>query len=230
MLLSRGRGYFTFATKQETQQDTRLPEILVAPQPESPLVISPLRVESPEPQVYEILYNVTNISSKPILAYTISQIKVVGRQEQKEATWVDLDLTNKMLQPNQSIPEGYAFEIPSKQLPSDITLAIDFIEFADGTTWGTDSFKVAERIAAQRYGARESVKHLLKIFNEGGAKAVMDALESGALNFSPPAGHSPEWNQAFANGKNVIRDRLKKAMEKGGLNQVERELLEKASK
>jgi hypothetical protein len=228
--LSKSVSFFGLAMTQDMPQDTRLPEILVAAQPESPLVISPLRVESPEPHAYEILYNLTNISKKPIRAYTIREVMFVGGQEQKGATWVDLDLTNKVLRPNESIPEGYAFSLPSKQTPSDITLAVDFIEFTDDTTWGADNFEVAGRIVAQRSGARETGKHLLQIFKEGGAKAVVKALESDALDFLPPAGHSPEWNQAFVSGQNIIRTRLKKAMERGGLNQVERELLERISK
>lgn len=224
LLLSRNTNFFSLAVTQ--QQDNKLPEVLVATQPESPLIISPLRVEAPEPYIYEILYNLTNIGKKPIRAYTIRQVMFVGGQEQEAATWVDLDLTNKMLQPNQSIPEGAVFQPFSKQTPSNFTLSVDFIEFADGTTWGADLIKSAERMAGRRAGARESVKHLNKIFKEGGASAVMKALDSGALDFPPPAGHSAEWNDAFNDGKKMTKSRLKRAMNKGGLHQVERALLE----
>ena len=224
--LSKGVSFFSLAMTEQRQQDNRLPEMLVATQPESPLVISPLRVESLKPHDYEILYNLTNIGRKPIRAYTISRRMLVGGQEQKGATWVDLDLTNKMLQPGQSIYGSYAFIVPSKQAPSDITLAVDFIEFIDSTTWGADSIKSAELIAGRRAGAHEAIKHLNKIFNGGGASAVMKALDSGALDFPPPAGHSAEWDSAFDDGKMVTKSRLKRAMEKGGLNQVERALLE----
>ncbi len=224
--LSKSVSFLSLAMTGQRQQDNRLPEMLVAAQPKSPLVISPLRVESPEPHAYEILYNLTNIGKKPIRAYTIREVMFIGGQEQVSVTFVDLDLTNKMLQPGQSIPEADAFALPSKQKPSDITLAVDFIELTDGTTWGADLIKTAAHMAGRRAAARESVKHLKKILNEGGASAVMKALDSGALDFPPPAGHSAEWNSAFDDGKNLTKSRLKRAMQKGGLNQVERALLE----
>lgn len=156
MLLSKGKSFFT-----ATSQETRLPEILIEPQPESPLVISPLRVESTEPYIYEILYNVTNIGKKPIRAYTVRQITLVGKQEEEEtATFSDLDLSNRTLQPNQSMPESAVMQPFSKQTPSNFTLSVDFIEFTDGTIWGADLSKFAERMAGQRSGARESAKHL----------------------------------------------------------------------
>jgi hypothetical protein len=207
-----------------------LPEVLVAPQTESPLVISPLRVEAPAPNTYEILYNLTNLGKKPIRAYTIRQLMLVRGQEQDSATFVDLDLTNRTLQPNQSISESAVLQPFAKQTPSNFTVSVDFIEFTDGTTWGVDLFKFAERMAAQRLGMREAAQRLLKIFNERGASAVVNALDSGVLDFTPPPGHSAEWNKAFDGGKNITKSRLRKAMEKGGLNQVERELLEKISK
>jgi hypothetical protein len=111
-----------------------------------------------------------------------------------------------------------------------ITLLVDYVEFADGTKWGVDSAKSADRSAGQRAVASLISKRLLKILNEGNLNDVISAIEAGTTNIEPPAGVSDEWKEGFRTGSNSITARLKNAQKRGGLSQVEQKLRELAER
>ncbi|OLE52277.1 MAG: hypothetical protein AUG51_18755 [Acidobacteria bacterium 13_1_20CM_3_53_8] len=103
-------------------------------------------------------------------------------------------------------------------------MSADYVEFSDGTNWGDDSARYAETSAGLRTAAHMLSKKLLNILNAGGPSAVMNALEAGGANIELPAGHSEQWRTGFRSGRIIVAERLKRAQNTGGLDQVEREL------
>jgi hypothetical protein len=208
---------------------TQPPTITVLTQNDAPLHISSPRILSWDGQRGEFAFEIVNVSGKPIRAYAIKQGVEAGTQL-SNVLFSNLDLTNHpWLQPNQSLTIFDTCQAISEKAQR-IILSVDYVEFSDGTNWGMDSAKSAERSAGQRAAAYLISKRLFKILSEGNSGDVMNAIEAGAANIEPPAGHSDEWKEGFRSGSNSIVARLKNAQKKGDLSQVEQKLRQLAER
>jgi hypothetical protein len=194
------------------------PTVYVLPQPGVPLLISSAVINLANPSVPQIDCIVTNVSDKPIQSYAVLR-NVSGDKRSYNLTLNHILSLDSVFQPFQTRPESLI--IDSEPIKS-ITLSIDFVEFIDGSTWGDDTCRSAERLAGQRAGARAAKDHLIK--KVGNPSALLNAVAAGEADVDLPPGHSPSWEEGFHTGTGVMRERLRDAKSKGGLAEVEREL------
>lgn len=232
-LLSRNGSNAPLASTKKSPPlpiQTQAPAITAQTQTDTPLLISSPRILSWDGQDGEFAFELINVSGKPIRAYAIKQEVKAGGAQLSSLSFSNLDLTNSPpLQPTQSVTNFDTCPAVSKK-EQRITLSVDYVEFSDGTKWGVDSAKSADRSAGQRAVASLISKRLLKILNDGNLNDVMSAIEAGAANIEPPAGVSEEWKEGFRSGSNSIAARLKNAQKRGGLSQVEQKLRELAER
>jgi hypothetical protein len=102
-------------------------------------------------------------------------------------------------------------------------LAVDFVEFADGTRWGNDKGKFADWLDGMRAGGKAAIKRYQEILARSGINGIEQELASQTL-IEPQSPKSAEWGYGFSTGVNTVRRRLKEANTKGGQDGVEREL------
>jgi hypothetical protein len=201
------------------------PRILVAQQPSSPLLILSTYVDSADPLRPRFGYTVTNISDKPIRAYTIQESVSIGTG----APIISTDLTNSpagklLLKPHESKQEEGGNGRIYKSLPDKMELAVDFVEFADGTRWGDDTSKSGEKLGGFRAGAKAAIKRYREILASDGINALEHVLGSQDLVQPDNQPKSTEWIDGFNWGVNNVKGRLSKAKTKGGQDEVKREL------
>lgn len=185
------------------------PVISIQPQPNVPLIVLTVRNDSTTIHNPEFDLVVMNTSAKSIRAYAI-RYDTVSAQSKSGG----LELTNKeshssVLQPGRSETidiNGGSYQADAL---NSITVSIDFVEFEDGSTWGPDTYKSAERLDGLRTGARAAVQHLLRILKASGPAAVFDILETEAINMPIGTAHSSQWLDGFQEGVNFIKGRLK---------------------
>ena len=206
-----------------TFTQTKMPIIVAKNALGSPLTISAAHSSSTNPQDTEISFNVTNVGRKVITAFSFSQELEADHKTQQTITTNYLELSDRNLQPNGSMIDYSSYE-PISEEQHHVTLSIEFVRFSDGTTWGIDSAKSAERIAGQRAAVYILSRRLLKILNKGNAGDVMLAVKSGATNIDPPAARSEEWKEGFRLASSTLAHRLTEAEGKGGWVKVEVEL------
>ena len=88
------------------------------------------------------------------------------------------------LQPNKSetvdIGAGVTYSSPI----DSITVAIDFVEFEDGITWGPDIGKTKERLDSMRAGSRAAIGSLIKLMKTDGLPAVISILETESIDIT----------------------------------------------
>jgi len=231
-LLSRSGSNAPLASVKEPQLQvqTQAPVIAVKPQVDTPLLIAAPRIISWDGQDGEFAYELINASGKPIRAYAIMQRVEAGSTQSSSISFSNLDLTSSpSLQPNQSLTDFDTCPAISEK-ERQISLSVDYVEFSDGTKWGKDTAKSAERSAGQRAAASLISKRLLKILNEGDSSNVMSAIEAGAAHIEPPAGHSDEWKEGFRNGSNSVVARLKSVQKRDGSRQFEQKLRQLAER
>ncbi|HMF56608.1 MAG TPA: hypothetical protein VK619_09710 [Pyrinomonadaceae bacterium] len=212
------------------QIPTKAATVTALSQSNAPLVVSLARPVSSAPENVDITFKVTNVSNKPIRAYAIKQEVEAGGIRASAMTFHTPELTGVALQPNETRDDFDTYWVLSSTEEHHVTLSVDYVEFSDWTNWGPNSTGVAELSAGQRAAAYMLSKKLLSILNTGGPSAVMNALETGVANIEPLAGHSDQWQTGFRSGRVFVAERLKRAQNTGGLDQVERELRQLAER
>lgn len=79
-------------------------------------------------------------------------------------------------QPEQFLPSQSRDDSISAHEYAPLTLTIDFVQFADGTTWFSDSPQSTVKPNGLRAGAKAAAKYLLTVMNRDGTQTVMDSL------------------------------------------------------
>ena len=103
-------------------------------------------------------------------------------------------------------------------------LAVDFVEFADGTRWGDDISKTGEMLDGYRAGGKAATKRYREILASGGADALEQALASQDSVQPDDKTKSSVWMDGFSSGVSRVKSRLSVAKTKGGQEEVRREL------
>lgn len=197
----------------------KIPVLSVKEQPNAPLRISPIKTELTDVAAPELQIELMNTSNKPIRAYAIEQYDERGQV--REVTSANFVFPDSILQPGRLTMDGISC---SANTDEQITLSVDFVEFADGTTWGLDKHKYGEKLAGFRAGAFAATDKLIKVLDIHGQFAVMDAIKAGATNIIPPKGRSKRWVEGFRSGTSFIREHLQRANSTLDLPKVEFEL------
>jgi hypothetical protein len=215
------------------------PEVYkVTPQPDSPLRLRVktrwlyllLNVASwTDRNGYELYHSVENVGAREISAYAIRITPPGGC-----SPWI---MSPDFMQPGKSDTKStWSSFSPSAPVR---TYEVDFVEFADGTTWGADVCQSAERLAGERAGGAAVAERLLELLAAGGPDAVIKAvrgelgrspeaevkaIDERLSDITPPPGHSPAWEEGFRIGKRVIALRVPRSVGSSGPEGLEREL------
>ena len=200
------------------------PRIVVAKQPDSPLLILSTYVDSSNSLSPHYGYSVTNISDKPIRAYAIQErVSIDAGAPIISTTWTNSPAVKLFLKPHESRQEdggqGRTYNSP----PVKVELTVDFVEFADGTRWGDDAGKYGEMLDGERAGGKAAMKKYREILATKGIGELEQELANSTL-IQPETPKSVDWNNGFSVGVNRVKRRLKEAQIKGGQNEIKREL------
>jgi len=210
----------TKALLAHSQVSEKLPTVSIAPQDDAPLRIINTFMES-EPGILRLRIMAQNQSSKRIRAYAI----VAHGGSSSQIDFVNLTSPNAIFQPTQikTLDIGYS----ENALPESVTLSVDFVEFDDSGTWGTDSHNSRDMLAGQRDGAKAERKRLRELLKSKGTSVVLEAIRE-ELPDNPEVGmtnkHSEKWREGYRNGIGSIRHRLRQNLQTSDPARIELEL------
>jgi len=195
------------------------PLVVVLNAPGCPLLISSTDSERLSAYDFNLGVVVVNAGLRPITFLAIRYCEYSG-QSQVGSGFVGtakgvIGSTSPNLGPGQSDEEELGGE-HSQQAIERVEVAVDFVEFADGTTWGPDLYKNSRLLAGMRAGAREARAYLKGIFQYGGDYSLASATGAEHLPLEPPKNSDPEWERGFGLGKDTIQRRVRQAMEGTG--------------
>jgi hypothetical protein len=198
--------------------------VLVKDQPDTPLKVINIKDTSTSLYMPDINLVVQNTSLKSIRAYAI-RYDIGSGKINFNGLELSIGAGSKAdLQPDKSeIIEVGAGANYSSPIDS-ITIAIDFVEFEDGTTWGLDIGKTRERLDGMRAGSHAAIGLLVKLTKTDGIPAVISIIETASIDITPPANRSPEWLNGFHQGIGLIQGRLKNTYADKGIAEMERAL------
>src|SRR5262245_47820740 len=151
------RNYFKSSPAIEQQSD-------------SPLVIRNPRYYSHWSWGYAIgatlSYDVVNVSQKPVHSF-------VGSQDSSEP-WGEggnVSQPGSALKPGDSMPTRISVSGKSR-----VALTMEFVQFADGTTWYSNNGQKFVHPDSLRAGAREAAEHMIEVLESSGPEAVLKSL------------------------------------------------------
>lgn len=212
-------------------------EFSVYPQPDSPLQISNI-VQRSETSVDDlgrtwesqiVDYTLQNVSDKTIRAYTLREF---SREFDTDLGGIASSYKlsgGGMFMPNQLSNEqmgGSSRTLVGPDYPKmkqSSKLAIDFIVFTDGSTWGKDLSNSAQHFAGIKAGIKTILESLKKSNQQGDIESFIKTLNE-MKELTPPDEQSEKWKKGFRIGSNSIKSQLKRAYETRGKKGVEVEL------
>lgn len=193
------------------------PAVNVQEVPDGPLHISAeTKWATPDQQMLEVYFTVKNVGQKPIRAYTVRVIQGLEALEGGGCFLNNAGKPGKILQPNQSAGRSTWRPVPSSDPLPAVDLALDFVEFTDGSVWGGDACQSAERLSGLRAGARVAKVKFKRELDEKGVDALLGRLYTDDPELAPPEGHSDAWKAGFRGAINSLRERIRRAKEEGG--------------
>lgn len=212
-------------TSRELLSGIRIQAINVEVQTQSgvPLTIGSVVVTPSDPKQPVFSYEVINSGDKPISAYAIRHDVTVDSVQTSGVTFTSMWSYNSLLYPQARNPENSGSTAYGAAV-NKVVLSVDFVEFADGSTWGADTFKMSEKLAGQRAGGRAALTELRDKSKKHGLKAVSDAIDEEIV-LTPESDKSRIWKVGFEEGVRIVRVRLQHAKRKGGSSALESELL-----
>lgn len=168
--------------------------------------------------------NLKAVSNKPINAFAIGRgSKTVNVSD------ADIRITNCLsadciLQPGQF--KTTSVEAITSDPLKKILLFIDFVEFTDGTTWGSNDSQAVEHLSGQREGAKAALKQIKELLKTRDRASLISNLSDDNLNelTSKVSEHSERWREGFEMGAAITRNRLKRVLQKGDDSLLNNEL------
>lgn len=168
--------------------------------------------------------NLKAVGSKPINAFAIGRgSKPVNVSD------ADIRITNCLsadciLQPGQF--KTTSVEVITNDSSKKILLFIDFVEFTDGTTWGSNDSQAVEHLSGQREGAKAALKQIKELLKTRDRASLISNLSDDNLNAltSKVSEHSERWREGFEMGAAITRNRLKRVLQKGDDSLLNNEL------
>lgn len=188
--------------------------VSVRAQADAPLRISSVADNSDDADTPLVEFAVENVGAQPILAFWISYDMVIHGTNVTLGRGVNANKQELILPPGKR--RSLAISNSDRE---KVVLSVDFVEFADGSTWGADTAKYAESLAGERAGARAEAERLVKLLKTGGLQAVKEAAAE-KVNY-PDLTPESRREVSFLIGVRATRGRVLQASEKGGLPAVE---------
>jgi hypothetical protein len=201
------------------------PAVKVREQAGSPMEV---RVEtkwvSEDQQGLELYLVVTNAGQRPVRAYTVRVGGVVEGERGGGCFFHNTEKKGKILQPGRARGQSTWRAVPLSVEHPEIDVALDFVEFDGGGTWGVDTCQSAEFLEGARAGGRVARREFRRRLDDFGLDTLLRQLDDEDPALAPPEGRSEVWTRGFHAGVGGIRLRLRRADEEGGGPEVEEAL------
>jgi len=109
-------------------------------------------------------------------------------------------------------------------------LSVDFVLFADGTSWGSDSGGYSAMVYGQIAGKAEAVRHVRSLLESNDRPELSKLFGADASEIQPPKPSEEKadekWNRGYASGYRSAISMLRRSFEKSDIEGVRETLCE----
>ena len=226
VLLSFASAPMQAQSSPPQQQDAKSrsdPVVTTQVQPESPLTIT-AKPHWFDEKIFEIYVVVKNVADKPVTAYATTWLNLSLANSDKACFIHSFPGPGKMLTRDKSDGKSHWNKTDSENKPPQLEFAIDFVEFSDASTWGTDYCQAKEYLDGFRSGLKTARAVFKKIVSEAAGEQLIAELSEGPVEIDVPVGHSDRWIESFKSGIEGMRTRVLRAYQERGLPEIDIEL------
>lgn len=168
-------------------------------QKDSPLRVTVNNVDNTNISFQKVNFTVQNISDKKIRAITI-----LGNS--KSSGKIVTTSFNNFFQPGEIVFKEIDIEREVIEESKNISISIDYVEFSDGSFWGSDTQRKSEDFAGERAGKLLAVSELKEIINN--TNELKNFLGKEITEIEPKfnkQNQTEQWIKGFRGGyRNVI--------------------------
>lgn len=218
------RGSLT-AVRVSSEAAQRRLDVSTEAQEGAPLRVISSEIKSSEPRNFNLQVMFQNQSPKEIRAYAITSYTSTEKEQNGYTQFMNLTQRSGAWHPTEvravSVSDTRDDAIVS------VRLAVDFVEFSDGTKWGPDGQHSGDLLSGQRAGAKAERERIRQLLKGKGRAAVINDLQTEELRDPPTAvraDHSAQWLEGFRSGAGSIRWRLRQALQSRDQGELERNL------
>jgi hypothetical protein len=210
----------------ESSNIQQSPTIILTPQEDSPLQILSTWVATDTPQNFRLMVQVQNQGGQAIRAYAINSQTASAKHQNGSTEFLNLTQRSAFWQPTEikTVEVADSQDEPIKS----VRLTIDFVEFADGSTWGPDSANSRDFLAGQREGAKLARQRLRQLMQNKGVEALTLEVQKGdaeqTVDPDIARNHSPQWVEGFRYGAASTHRRLANAIASKDKERIKAEL------
>jgi hypothetical protein len=155
--------------------------------------------------------NGVNVSQKPIHSFMTSH--------RSAEPW---DTGASLIQPESALKPGDSMSMKdSVSGKSKIALTVDFVQFADGTTWYSNDGQKYVHPEGVRAGAQDAAEHLIKVLESSGPEAVLKSLPRIHADVSDRMSTINTWGFGHYCGVTNAAVKVQHANREGGLKAIE---------
>jgi hypothetical protein len=104
---------------------------------------------------------------------------------------------------------------------SRVALKMEFVQFADGTTWYSNKGQKFVHPDGLRAGAREAAEHLIKVLESSGPEAVLKSLPRIHSDVNDGMSTINTWGFGHYCGVTNVAVKVQHANQEGGLRAIE---------
>ena len=220
------RGAIGRLMTSESTNVQQSPTIILTPQKDSPLQILSTWMATETPQNFRLMAQVQNQGGQAIRAYAINSEIASTKQQNGHSQFLNFTQRSAFWRP----AEIKTVEVADSQDEAikTVRLTIDFVELADGSTWGPDSSNSRDLLAGQREGAKLARQRLRQLMQSKGEDAVTLEIQKNDAEQTVDAeiarNHSAKWIEGFRNGAAATRRRLSNALASRDKERIKAEL------
>jgi hypothetical protein len=212
MLINLGLAIFLInnvmaQTSETSFKDQKPINVEVEEQKDCPIQLTVNYVDNSEELHQVINYTIQNTSKKSIKGFVI-----LGGLKQNYKT-ITIFFPNKTIEPN-TFSNGEFVEERVNIKENKILLSFDYVEFADGSSWGKDDKKQSENIKGGLAGAEYAVEKIRTFVERNNKEKLSDLFEKplSDVEVSIPENlinKGENWQRGFINGYKGIISNLK---------------------
>lgn len=212
-------------TSQKTATQNESPAIVITT-PKAPLQILSTWIENTAPANFRLVLQVQNQSGKGIRAFAVNSLIATSQRQNGNSQFQNITQRASIWQPTEIRSIEVADSLDDQV--RSVKLTVDFIEFADGTTWGSDAENSRDLLAGEREGAKLERQRLIKVMHDEGSAALAKEVEADETKARGDAGdataHSRKWQDGYRQGVAAVRRRLRPAIASGKPDKIKTEL------
>jgi hypothetical protein len=205
-----------------TSVEERTPQVIIAPQPDSPLsVTTSTRWSTPGREIFDLYIVVKNVDGRAVRSYTTRVDSGAGEFRKEQCFIQNIYVPGKVLQTEQTDGKSRFMGIEKGAPYTAFQVSVDYLEFTDGSVWGVDSCQSAEYLAGERAGGQAAIDAIQKMLRERGPDAVVAAIKEGSVSVEEQPGRTSRWEEGFRQGIATINQRILATYQNEGLSEIE---------